>query len=126
MKNISILIFLLLIPFSSFALETGDTSKESPGIHLENPIASAVNDNTGKPNINFFIGRIIQYALGVVGSVALVMFVYGGFVWMLSSGNSEQVQKGKNIFIWSTVGMIVIFSGYLLVRFILTSLQGTA
>jgi len=52
------------------------------------------------------------------------MFIYGGIIWMTSSGNAEQVTKGKNIVIWATIGLVVIFSAYALVSFVLTKALG--
>lgn len=86
---------------------------------LPNPI------NAGKPapvSWQIVIGRIIQAILGIVGSLALVMFVYGGFVWMMAAGNNEAIQKGKNVLVWATVGLIVIFSSYALVNMVFTGL----
>jgi hypothetical protein len=48
------------------------------------------------------IGKIINAVLGVVGSIALIMFIYGGFVWMTAAGNQERVGKGKEILVWSS------------------------
>ena len=38
---------------------------------------------------------------------------------MLSGGNQEQVTKGKNILIWAAAGIVIIFTAYALVRFVL-------
>ncbi|MCK5416807.1 hypothetical protein KAI92_05270 [Candidatus Parcubacteria bacterium] len=70
------------------------------------------------------IGRVIKAILGLVGSLALLMFIYGGFMWMFSAGNKERVQKGKDVIIWATVGLIVIFTAYAAVRFVLKGLTG--
>jgi hypothetical protein len=78
--------------------------------------------NGATPEI--LIGKIINAVLGIVGSLALVMFVYGGFMWMLSAGNKERVQKGKEILTWATVGLVVIFSAYALVMFVFKAFQG--
>jgi hypothetical protein len=43
------------------------------------------------------------------------MIIYGGFVWMTAAGNTEKVTQGKNILIWAIIGLVVIFSAYLLV-----------
>jgi len=47
------------------------------------------------------------------------MFVYGGLLWMTSGGSNEQVKKGRDILIWATVGLVIIFSAYGLVRFVI-------
>ena len=88
---------------------TGGTS--SGDTTFPNPI--------GTDSIQVLIGKIIQAVLGIVGSLALIMFIYGGFTWMMASGNQQAVQKGKDILIWATVGLVVIFTAYALVRFVL-------
>jgi len=63
-----------------------------------------------------FIGRGTTIFTGIVGSIALLMFIYGGLLMLTSRGNSEQIQKGKNIFIWATIGLVVIFTAYIVLR----------
>ena len=52
------------------------------------------------------------------------MFIYGGLVWMTAAGSNEKVQKGKDILIWATVGLVIIFTSYALVRFVLVDVFG--
>lgn len=75
-------------------------------------------DPLGGATPQIMIGKIISATLGIVGSLALIMFIYGGFTWMLSAGNAEIVTKGKNILIWATIGLIIIFTSYALVKFV--------
>lgn len=53
--------------------------------------------------------------LGIIGSLVLFMFIYGGFMMLTSAGKSEQINKGKNILINSVIGLAIIFSSYLVV-----------
>jgi len=69
------------------------------------------------------IGRIIDTVLGVVGSIALLMFVYGGIIWMTSSGSPEKVKSGRDTLVWSAIGLAIIFSAYGLVRVIIGAIQ---
>jgi len=85
---------------------TGD----DPANELCNPIS------VGSPQK--LIGKIIVAVLGIVGSLALLMFIYGGFTWMTAAGNQESITKGKNILVWATIGLIIIFSSYAIVRFV--------
>ena len=83
---------------------------------LDNPLG----DRTGpdaEPTV--LIGKLINAIMGIVGSIALVMFIFGGLVWMLAAGNTERITRGKNILIWATVGLVVIFSSYAIVKFVL-------
>jgi len=92
----------------------------SQTLTLQNPLA-----NSGITGPQTFIGKIIGAALGIVGSLALLMFIYGGFTWMTSAGSPEKVTKGKGIMVWATIGLAVIFSSYALVKFVITGLTGT-
>jgi len=94
--------------------EAGFSKKECPqgAVCLDNPLGADVTPQT-------FIGGIIRAILGIVGSLALTLFIYGGFLWMTAAGNAEQVAKGRNTLIWATLGLIIIFSSYALVRFVI-------
>lgn len=100
-------------PTSSGSTATGSPEK----IELENPLGGG----TGITSVPRLIGNIIKTILTIVGALALGMFVYGGFTWMTSGGSSEKIQKGKNILIWAVIGLVIIFSSYTLVDFVLTA-----
>lgn len=68
------------------------------------------------------IGRVISSLFGVIGSIALVLFVYGGIVWMTAAGNDRNVQKGKSVLIWSALGLAFIFFSYAVVKYIFVSI----
>ncbi|MEY4722784.1 MAG: iviTM7 protein [Candidatus Parcubacteria bacterium] len=95
----------------------GANQKPSP-IPLFNPL--------GIKDINGLVARIIQIITGLSGSLALLMFVYGGFLWTTSHGNPEQVKKGKQMFINATLGLIVIFGAYALVNLVFSFIAGQA
>jgi len=80
-------------------------------------IRSPIGEVTG-PEL---IGRIIKTVLGVVGALALAMFVFGGFTWLTSGGSPDKIKKGKDILMWAVIGLIIIFTSYTLVDFILTA-----
>jgi len=116
---------ILLFMFSSVVCVAQSTNQTAGGtnttVSLTNPLG------TPGPDIPTLIGKIINAALGIVGSIALVMFIYGGFTWMTAAGNAEQVAKGKNIIVWAAIGLVVIFASYSLVNFVIEdAILGTA
>ncbi len=82
---------------------------------LQNPL------NVDTPQA--LIGQIINSILGVVGSIALLMFVYGGITWMTSAGSQEKIKKGRDIIVWSAIGLVIIFSAYGLVRVLIEGVK---
>ncbi len=127
MKKIGILLFLFVFSFFLFSPCLAQSSKDTEGGgpdsgvtgEFPNPLGEGVTESP-----ELLIKRIINGILGVVGSLALLMFIYGGLVWMTAAGNNERVEKGKNILIWATIGLVVIFASYAIVSFIIESLTG--
>ncbi|MBU1132133.1 pilin [Patescibacteria group bacterium] len=69
------------------------------------------------------IGRVIKFIVGISGSLALVMFIYGGLLWLFSAGRTAYIDKGRDAMIWSGVGLIVIFGSYIAINFVLSLLE---
>ncbi len=78
----------------------------------------------GTDDIRVIIGKVIRAVLGVVGSLALLMFIYGGGLWLTSGGESEKIKKGMDTVLWATIGLVVIFAAYALVNFVIKGLTG--
>ncbi|MEK7557692.1 MAG: pilin, partial [Patescibacteria group bacterium] len=98
---------------------SGSVSVKSNTVVLLNPLTGTAT-STAIPE---FLGKIIHGVLGIVGSLALVMFIYGGLLWMTSAGKADQVTKGRDSMLWAAIGIIVIFSAYALVNLVLTTIK---
>ena len=60
--------------------------------------------------------------LSIVGSLALLAFVAGGMMWMLSAGNPEWVTRGKQTIIGAVVGLAIVFASYMIIQLVYSSL----
>lgn len=106
---ILILIFFSFFIFSNNFVSADASSTLSVGeVRLENKL------NADTPQE--LIGVVIDAILGLVGSLALLMFVFGGITWMTSSGSAEKVKKGRDIIVWAAIGLVIVFSAYGLTR----------
>ena len=66
--------------------------------------------------------NIGKWFFSIIGSLAFVFFVYGGFTMILSFGSAEKFKKGQQVLVAAVIGMIIAFGAYALVNFLLTSL----
>lgn len=66
--------------------------------------------------------NISSLILRVVGSLALLFFVYGGLTLMLSGGNTEQVKKGQGIIKAAVIGLIIVFASFIIIKFALQAI----
>jgi hypothetical protein len=65
--------------------------------------------------------ELIMYGLS---AIAVLMIAIGGFMWILSAGNPEQVQKGRQMMIGAIVGVLFAFMGYLIVNLTIAAVLG--
>lgn len=92
----------------AYAQSATGTDSSKGVVKLANPL--------GTTSIPVFLGNIISAALGILGSLAFLAFVYGGFLWLTSAGDSHRVDAGKKVMIYSAIGIIIIFGAVGLVR----------
>ena len=91
---------LLPLPFAAHA--------DTETVYLINPL--------GITDPRLIIGRIIKGVLSVIGSVTLLMFVYGGVLWITAMGEQKKVDRGKHILVWGTLGIGVVAGSYVFVN----------
>lgn len=60
---------------------------------------------------------IIRTALGMVGTVFIVLMIYAGATWMTSGGNEEKITKAKKIITTSVIGLIIVVLAYAITIF---------
>lgn len=66
-----------------------------------------------------YLARII---LGLVGSLSLLAFVYGGVTFLISGGSSDKIKKGQEILKAAVIGIIITFSSALIINVFLGGL----
>lgn len=127
MKKVLLVFVFALTFYSMTAFDVKAVATSSNVIATSTSVANATIPNPlGKDiTINSLAATIISYALGLVGTISLLLFVYGGFIWMTSAGASDKVKKGRDIIVWAVIGMAVVFSSYMAVKFVIQGVQGT-
>ncbi|MCH7759516.1 peptidoglycan-binding protein [Patescibacteria group bacterium] len=89
---------------------------------ISDPVCACCGDCT----LNNFLGLGVNLAniiLKYLGVVALVLFIFGGVIWITSGGSSEKVQRGKKIISGSVIGMAIVIGAFLIIR-VFTDLLG--
>lgn len=109
----------------------------------ETPVQAAVSEEYGAPegyagplptcafsgncrDVNKLLELAVNYIqmlFGVIGSLAFVMFIFGGFTILTSFGSPEKVKKGQGILVAAVVGILIAFGAYVMIDFVLDALQ---
>jgi amino acid transporter len=95
-----------------------------PALAAEDPFGVGYGTylGLGTSDIKTGIMTIIQYMLGFLGIIAIIIILYGGFTWMTAAGNEEKVGKAKQIITAGIIGLVIIFVSYALVTFVISQL----
>lgn len=68
--------------------------------------------------------KIVNFFLGFLGLLAVIMVIYGGFLYISSAGNDEKVGQAKKILLYAVLGIVVIVVSFALVNTLLKGLGG--
>lgn len=99
-------------------------------VRLVNPIGGK-DDGTaagakGIVDGNKILGTAVKVALGLLGSITLLVFFYGGFMWLTSAGNSDKVSKGTKSMLYAVIGLFIIFGAYGILNTVISGIRGNA
>ncbi len=90
---------------------------------------SIVPDDGKKAGGNYEVNDFVLVAINVSkwvlilsGSLALLAFIVGGLMFILSGGNRELVEKGKSSMIAATIGIIVVLLAFTAINYFMTKM----
>jgi len=69
------------------------------------------------------IGNIITILLGLVGVVAVIMLIIGGFKYTVSGGNDKSVEAAKNQIMYAVIGIVITLLAAGIVQFVLSQIN---
>jgi Type IV secretion system pilin len=129
-KNIILSLSLLFIPLLQFApaVSAQQVTKQiqsglCSGSNLEitdNPNVNSCNSGpNGVDDVNRILSRIVNFLSALVGVVAVIMIIIGGFRYITSGGNDTSVTSAKNTILYAVIGLVIVALAQILVRFVL-------
>lgn len=104
---LGLLCFSLLLPVAAYAY--------SPDLSI--PLGS-------KSPEEIVIG-IIQWVLGFLALVAVVLILIGGFMWMTAAGNEDKISKAKKLLVAAVIGLLIILAAWGITIYALSVLENS-
>lgn len=74
---------------------------------------------SGGDEINNLVAAVINVFSWVVGVVAVIMVIYGGFEFVTSGGDSAKSAKGRNTIFYALIGLVIVALAQVIVKFVL-------
>ncbi len=68
--------------------------------------------------------NVLKFLLGVVGTLAIIMLVVGGAMYVTAAGDERQIDTAKNVVKYSIIGIAVALAAMIIVRTVTAILMG--
>lgn len=122
-------VFLLVVSFLSFTMAVP--------AHAEDPFAEVCKGQANNSSVckdkelnganplwgkDGIITNLINLMSIIAGIAAVIIIIVGGLRFVTGGNNPQEVQQARNLIIYAVVGLIVVASAQLIVRFFLSQL----
>lgn len=78
--------------------------------------------NLGDQDLVTTITQIINLALSLLGIIAVIIILIGGFKWMTAGGNEDKVGEARKMIFAGIIGLAIILSAWAIAKFVITQL----
>lgn len=114
-------LFAVLLTGSLFFVKDFSLAQTTSTVDLG---LSPVGPALGLPStdIRLVVARIIRVAFGVLGTLALVLILYAGYLWMTAGGDEDKISQSKKIIFNAAIGLAIILSAYAIATFVINKL----
>lgn len=119
--TLSIIISFFVTTQIAFAKEVINFSPESlDKTHLLEDIDIAEKVALGTNDPILVVLRLMNVGLTLLGSLCVILLIYGGFLWVWARGDSEQIQKAKDILQGTIIGLVIVLASLGITQYVFT------
>lgn len=98
----------------------GDCLSQGSGLDAAiNGECTPADTGGGTQKIQTIVTTIVNIFSVIVGIVAVVMIIWGGFKYITSGGDSGNITGAKNTIIYAVIGLVVVALAQFIVQFVL-------
>ena len=125
LTRITLALLPLLFAFGLLAasnMANAAFSPGDPGSALGSVTTSATRLGAATQDPFELIGKVINYALGLLGIVFFGMVLYAGWKWMTAGGDSDKIKDAQKLILNGIVGMLISLSAAAISNFVVSKL----
>lgn len=77
----------------------------------------------GWAEFNQLIENVMSFLLTISIPLAIVVIIYGGFLFMTSGGSEKRIGQGKQAILSAIVGLAIVFGSYIIITTVIRALS---
>ena len=87
-----------------------------------NGAEQASGEDRATTDIDTTFKDAVNFLLYLIGAIAVIMLIFGGFRYVTSGGDGSAITSAKNTILYAVIGLAVAIIAYAIVNFVITSL----
>ncbi len=69
--------------------------------------ADGISEDRGWSDLIKIARNVFNIFLAIIGSIAVLMIIWGGIIYITSSGNEQRLEQAKKVITYAIVGIII-------------------
>lgn len=107
----------------TYATTTTVFGADAGGLILDTDVPSRVGLNTGSQgDFRSLLLTFVDFFLGFLGLLAVLMVIYGGFLYMTAAGEETKTETGKKVILYAVIGIAIILISFALVNTVISQI----
>lgn len=113
-------LFYILFLCCFFLVPVFVLAQSSP---VSSSVADSMADQLGPSGVNYWatfenaslteiIANVISVFLSLLGTIFIILTLYGGFTWMTAQGDEAKIEKAKGTLQTAIIGLIIVVGTY--------------
>lgn len=122
---ISSLFFLSVFFAVSFQILPVDSATSCPGGTVKAGVCFPKGTGLSDTSVEILVRNLMNWLLAIFGFIAIIAFIISGIQYLVSAGDEEVLKTAKGNMKASIIGVIVVASGFVIVRAVDQALSGS-
>lgn len=90
---------------------------------LDLGLNDAADIGLGNTPLKDTINQVIKVLLSFLGILAVIIILWGGFIWMTALGDEGKVETAKKLIVAGIIGIVIILAAYAIAYFVISNIQ---
>ena len=119
------LLFITCLVFASLVKPVSAFTCPEKTIRENEPVSALsecnVEKTEGEKSLMSNVNMLINVFTSVMGFLAVAMIIYGGFMLLTAQGDPARIKRGKDVVLYSVIGLILVMLAYAIVNFVMAN-----